>query len=161
MLLLKYMLVYERGLSVVIVFFFKQNTSYELRISDWSSDVCSSDLSSCRYNIVTRAANRRQAGLCGRHVWKKSPPGRPGGAGNCGNLLRKMPFSRRLAVPSALLAKGNFRNSFRTTIRPPCCAAGGSDRIASISLGCRKVRSYPAIRCRADRKSTHLNPSHY
>src|SRR3546814_13873256 len=95
MLLLKYMLVYERGLSVVIVFFFKQNTSYELRISDWSSDVCSSDLSSCRYNIVTRAADRRQAGLCGRHVWKKSPPGRPGGAGNCGNLLSKMPFSRR------------------------------------------------------------------
>src|SRR3546814_8647986 len=28
-----------------IVFFFKQKTAYELRISDWSSDVCSSDLS--------------------------------------------------------------------------------------------------------------------
>src|SRR3546814_1817761 len=27
-----------------IVFFFKQKTAYELRISDWSSDVCSSDL---------------------------------------------------------------------------------------------------------------------
>src|SRR3546814_5068815 len=26
------------------VFFFKQETAYELRISDWSSDVCSSDL---------------------------------------------------------------------------------------------------------------------
>src|SRR3546814_6111870 len=26
------------------VFFFKQNTAYEMRISDWSSDVCSSDL---------------------------------------------------------------------------------------------------------------------
>src|SRR3546814_8546499 len=25
-------------------FFFKQKTSYEMRISDWSSDVCSSDL---------------------------------------------------------------------------------------------------------------------
>src|SRR3546814_9506358 len=31
-------------LSLVIVFFFKQKTAYELRISDWSSDVCSSDL---------------------------------------------------------------------------------------------------------------------
>src|SRR3546814_1321160 len=31
--------------SVVrIVFFFKQKTAYEMRISDWSSDVCSSDL---------------------------------------------------------------------------------------------------------------------
>src|SRR3546814_21139429 len=27
-----------------VVFFFKQKTAYELRISDWSSDVCSSDL---------------------------------------------------------------------------------------------------------------------
>src|SRR3546814_4098818 len=29
---------------VVFGFFFKQKTAYELRISDWSSDVCSSDL---------------------------------------------------------------------------------------------------------------------
>src|SRR3546814_18342441 len=28
----------------MMLFFFKQNTSYEMRISDWSSDVCSSDL---------------------------------------------------------------------------------------------------------------------
>src|SRR3546814_9550131 len=28
----------------MIVFFFMQKTAYELRISDWSSDVCSSDL---------------------------------------------------------------------------------------------------------------------
>src|SRR3546814_3401632 len=27
-----------------IIFFFKQKTAYEMRISDWSSDVCSSDL---------------------------------------------------------------------------------------------------------------------
>src|SRR3546814_2567403 len=29
---------------VVYVFFFKQKTAYEMRISDWSSDLCSSDL---------------------------------------------------------------------------------------------------------------------
>src|SRR3546814_11074092 len=28
----------------MIIFFFKQKTAYEMRISDWSSDVCSSDL---------------------------------------------------------------------------------------------------------------------
>src|SRR3546814_3469147 len=28
----------------LVFFFFKQTTSYEMRISDWSSDVCSSDL---------------------------------------------------------------------------------------------------------------------
>src|SRR3546814_8858909 len=29
----------------MFIFFFKQKTAYEMRISDWSSDVCSSDLS--------------------------------------------------------------------------------------------------------------------
>src|SRR3546814_6639888 len=31
-------------LYCVYFFFFKQKTAYEMRISDWSSDVCSSDL---------------------------------------------------------------------------------------------------------------------
>src|SRR3546814_10759833 len=31
-----------------LLFFFKQKTEYELRISDWSSDVCSSDLGTLR-----------------------------------------------------------------------------------------------------------------
>src|SRR3546814_5435762 len=31
-------------LCLLFVFFFKQKTAYEMRISDWSSDVCSSDL---------------------------------------------------------------------------------------------------------------------
>src|SRR3546814_7812794 len=30
--------------KMLIIFFFKQKTAYEMRISDWSSDVCSSDL---------------------------------------------------------------------------------------------------------------------
>src|SRR3546814_3646096 len=30
--------------SCLFFFFFKQKTAYEMRISDWSSDVCSSDL---------------------------------------------------------------------------------------------------------------------
>src|SRR3546814_4643406 len=39
-------------------FFFKQKTAYEIRISDWSSDVCSSDLSS------RRAVRSRSATAC-------------------------------------------------------------------------------------------------
>src|SRR3546814_4686639 len=31
-------------LCLFLFFFFKQKTAYEMRISDWSSDVCSSDL---------------------------------------------------------------------------------------------------------------------
>src|SRR3546814_15750715 len=31
-------------ICIIFFFFFKQKTAYEMRISDWSSDVCSSDL---------------------------------------------------------------------------------------------------------------------
>src|SRR3546814_7868960 len=40
-------------------FFFKQKTAYEMRISDWSSDVCSSDL-----------GRNHQAWVLGPLVWR-------------------------------------------------------------------------------------------
>src|SRR3546814_2773225 len=45
--------------SFIFFFFFKQKTAYEMRISDWSSDVCSSDLCSepeCRlqFTVTTK-----------------------------------------------------------------------------------------------------------
>src|SRR3546814_2453369 len=39
-----YVVAYTLVASWFYVFFFKQKTAYEMRISDWSSDVCSSDL---------------------------------------------------------------------------------------------------------------------
>src|SRR3546814_9899966 len=58
----------RRGDTVwyVLFFFFKQKTAYEMRISDWSSDVCSSDL---------RAL--------GNHPELDADPGRPRLAGTC------------------------------------------------------------------------------
>src|SRR3546814_1500021 len=52
----------------IFVFFFKQKTAYEMRISDWSSDVCSSDLSDFVFvtpshhcpTMVPLSAERRQ-----------------------------------------------------------------------------------------------------
>src|SRR3546814_2916073 len=41
------------------LFFFKQKTAYEMRISDWSSDVCSSDLSEREF--VATYGNRADA----------------------------------------------------------------------------------------------------
>src|SRR3546814_9017402 len=40
--------------SAYLFFFFKQQTAYELRISDWSSDVCSSDLVSRKSQSCSR-----------------------------------------------------------------------------------------------------------
>src|SRR3546814_10028801 len=37
-------------------FFFKQKTAYEMRISDWSSDVCSSDLESTKAGEIAALA---------------------------------------------------------------------------------------------------------
>src|SRR3546814_14257590 len=42
--------------SCGFVFFFKQKTAYELRISDWSSGVCSSDLNAALCKIITDIA---------------------------------------------------------------------------------------------------------
>src|SRR3546814_19279443 len=37
---------------ILFIFFFKQKTAYEMRISDWSSDVCSSDLGGAPANLA-------------------------------------------------------------------------------------------------------------
>src|SRR3546814_10034408 len=42
-----------------IFFFFKQKTAYEMRISDWSSDVCSSDLYPGAHSSLSVRLRRR------------------------------------------------------------------------------------------------------
>src|SRR3546814_13790539 len=44
---------------MICFFFFKQKTAYEMRISDWSSDVCSSDLPqrAVRYAVICTLAS--------------------------------------------------------------------------------------------------------
>src|SRR3546814_14218115 len=44
---------------VMFFFFFKQKTAYEMRISDWSSDVCSSDLAAKDTGQMIEAITRR------------------------------------------------------------------------------------------------------
>src|SRR3546814_3593921 len=63
-------------------FFFKQKTAYEMRISDWSSDVCSSDLrvegGQAEIGHVERgdaeARRQRRAGADRRHPQLFAPP---------------------------------------------------------------------------------------
>src|SRR3546814_2897431 len=47
-------------------FFFKQKTAYEMRISDWSSDVCSSDLSLAVFDSAGSAPRRLSITLYSR-----------------------------------------------------------------------------------------------
>src|SRR3546814_9052399 len=49
-----------------VVFFFKQKTAYEMRISDWSSDVCSSDLTAVQH-LVGHVEGVGEGGLLVRY----------------------------------------------------------------------------------------------
>src|SRR3546814_6415813 len=53
-----------------VLFFFKQKTAYELRISDWSSDVCSSDLPSPK--STRRSASCAAIYACGSSMAKET-----------------------------------------------------------------------------------------
>src|SRR3546814_2387731 len=58
--------------NCMYVFFFKQKTAYEMRISDWSSDVCSSDLrpaDGCLGLSAGRLLGRSGRGLKSRPVF--------------------------------------------------------------------------------------------
>src|SRR3546814_12197903 len=73
---------------IFLFFFFKQKTAYEMRISDWSSDVCSSDLCSHQdpYPEPAAPADRRQ----GREPTQdRCPAGagpEPRAKGQCGTI---------------------------------------------------------------------------
>src|SRR3546814_14764192 len=72
-------------------FFFKQKTAYEMRISDWSSDVCSSDLNDRRRifgaaEVADRDGDERGHDRPGERDQHSQPmmaaePGRESGAG--------------------------------------------------------------------------------
>src|SRR3546814_21130908 len=76
-------------------FFFKQKTAYEMRISDWSSDVCSSDLRRAVHLVQPSAysggntgAFRRKRLYLARHN-RKAPPGVTGPRSLYGGLERQ------------------------------------------------------------------------
>src|SRR3546814_5312599 len=54
----------------VLFFFFKQKTAYEMRISDWSSDVCSSDLSMMGGASIARVALAHGINANQLHNWR-------------------------------------------------------------------------------------------
>src|SRR3546814_14390824 len=84
-----------------ISFFFKQKTAYEMRISDWSSDVCSSDLQRLVFPgpravvlvLVVAGQRRHQQALAAiraqAHVDVVQPPGGGHGAEQGNDLLRQ------------------------------------------------------------------------
>src|SRR3546814_6423863 len=118
-------------------FFFKQKTAYEMRISDWSSDVCSSDLAVQPVRPAARGGRRRRLFFAALAVELSDPqpseadPDRRAGRGDR-RLQHLRPVSERAAP--------------RLLVRPRPERRGGERR-----AGGAMVR---------DRKSTRLNSSH-
>src|SRR3546814_14599610 len=52
--------------ALVCVVFFKQKTAYEMRIRDWSSDVCSADLSRAQQGAECPQVERQLLGIAGK-----------------------------------------------------------------------------------------------
>src|SRR3546814_9297667 len=117
-------------LIFVIIFFFKQKTAYELRISDWSSDVCSSDL-------VTRPTVS-VAGL-------KADPDSPAAA-----LMRRLTGANATIGVASTTEAGLFQRALI-----PAIVCGPGD-IAQA----HQPDEYVEIAEIEDRKSTRLNSRH-
>src|SRR3546814_8511869 len=97
------------------VFFFKQKTAYEMRISDWSSDVCSSDLGAhaaldpANHCGGGRDASRRQGSVIDPGISSQGTRGpfaiapSQAGEGSVG-LMRRFPLIATLIVALAVAA---------------------------------------------------------
>src|SRR3546814_8356170 len=126
------------GGYVSVVFFFKQKTAYEMRISDWSSDVCSSDLLVKEGTLV-----------------------------KAGDVLAKLSDDEeraQVAVAQAKLAQAGRsrarqerRQGRGSTGRGEC---GRDSQAARTGVGAAGATSGDRVQAQLDRKSTRLNSSH-
>src|SRR3546814_6798882 len=117
----------------VIFFFFKQKTAYELRISDWSSDVCSSDL------------------------WWATPPAATIGRGASATPWRRCWSAACRRVRRPLRRDGGLANRGAATDIPWTADPHGRDPMAADDNPDPQTRTELEA---ADRKSTRLNSSH-
>src|SRR3546814_7072634 len=122
----------------------KQRTAYEMRISDWRSDVCSSDLAGRYYGTLGRASYA----TCGRH------PGLVPGS-NVPQALAPVDswMPEQVRHDGVRPIKASLRD---TPGRIRTGAPFPAYRGAAPSTGIRRRSS----RRRLDRKSTRLNSSH-
>src|SRR3546814_4589577 len=118
-------------------FFFKQKTAYEMRISDWSSDVCSSDLGP---EIAAENVDVELEALVGR-LRRRIPVGDDDAAEGVGRGQRHERHGVEGGAP-------------QIGIDADAAIAAAASR----PVGRLVADAYAVV---ADRKSTRLNSSHY
>src|SRR3546814_7672314 len=145
---------------MLFLFFFKLKTAYEMRISDWSSDVCSSDLRNprracrtdrrrCRHHqgqgsAATQAARRHQRGPGSKDRLRRHQPG----------LFHQL----RDPIGRPMSSDLNLSQEELEALRQ-----GIADGIIASNAGVMQageVAPYAFGSYEEDRKSTRLNSSH-
>src|SRR3546814_3250237 len=121
-----------------LIFFFKQKTAYEMRISDWSSDVCSSDLAKAGQFAHRMLCRLGLQFARGRDVWHKRDVHR----------YRLVGFELVPELANRLHERQRFDIAH-------CAADLAQDEIMVIL-----VRQREFLDRIGDRKSTRLNSSH-
>src|SRR3546814_12400208 len=101
------------------VFFFKQKTAYEMRISDWSSDVCSSDLTV--RSASPKAVHLRASRSTFSHHAVIHHDASPAAIAAAGALLSEAPALRcHDASPAPLsMPMATYASPASTPARPP------------------------------------------
>src|SRR3546814_1150840 len=103
---------------LMLFFFFKQRTSYEMRISDWSSDVCSSDLAAklslplLRQRVSASGERLERAGLTPRLLgrrWASARDALAPVARVLPQLDPRLPRSEERRVGKECVRTGRFR----------------------------------------------------
>src|SRR3546814_1361987 len=130
---------------ILYFFFFRQKTAYELRISDWSSDVCSSDLERTRLALL-RAIARRLRGRA-THISLRPVPDENGSI----DLLTRAFRSAGWAVFARAVDHNHFLDVGERDFDSYWDARPGALR----STVDRKMAKFP-VDLEIDRKSTRL-----
>src|SRR3546814_9265065 len=106
-------------------FFFKQKTAYDMRISDWSSDVCSSDLAANSLNMTVMMAGAIAGPLVG------------------GSLIPVLGYSWLYLGDTVCL----FATLFAVTALPalPIEGPASTPGLRSVIEGLRYLRGHPVL----------------
>src|SRR3546814_17402577 len=120
----------------IMLFFVKQKTAYELRISDWSSDVCSSDLK----EYPRRAQLRRHSGVAhlrftidGEGHVLTFRVERSSGHESRDDAVERM-IRKAEPLPPITAALGQQRLALGVTVQRPVERRGGYDRVKASRL---------------------------
>src|SRR3546814_2312307 len=93
-------------------FFFKQKTAYDMRISDWSSDVCSSDLAASAVGLAASAIGTGLMGFVGQAgAAQEEAVEMPGTIAEAGTMIRSGRISSERLTRAYLAAIEQDRKS--------------------------------------------------